>query len=269
MSTTITRTPGSPTDQYRKLREGGDDHERAVAAVAHSYQYTSAQVEEMMKRPRREVEYPEPVAEPEPEPVAETPEPDRFDVVESEIRARIAQHEQARSTLALDALTDDAKARELADVEARLAGAQAELERLGLARAEAQRREKAELKQAERQAREDRQKRASELQADREKAAAKVDRTARAFADALAAHQGIAVAQAQVLDADLQRVVPAQWHLECGLAYALREAGAPSPCELSSMVRFIGPFAALDPHLIDPPSSSTPSRKDTPCLPKL
>jgi hypothetical protein len=248
---TITRTPGSPTDQYRKLREGGDEHKQAVATVAHCYGYETAQVEAMMKRARREVEHPEPIAEP--EPVAETPEPDRFDAVESEIRARIAQHEQARSRLALDAMTDDAKARELADVEARLAGAQAELARLGLARAESQRREKAELAQAERQARKDRQKRASELQAERQKAAAKIDKTARAFADALAAHQAIAAAQAGVLDADWQRVLPAQWQIECGLAHALREAGAPTPFEPSAMVRYIAPFAALDPHLVDPP----------------
>jgi hypothetical protein len=203
----------------------------------------------MVRAVRQEIEHPPPKA-PEPEPV-EQPEPDRFDAVETEIRGTIAELEGSRASLALDALDDERKARELGDVEARLAGARAELERVGLARAEAERRELAEHEEAKAKAVADARRRASELQVDREAAARAVDQGAAAFATALAAHQRIAAEQASVLGGDWRQVLPPQFALEAALAHALNEASAPVPVELNLTIR-AAPLAALDPHVIEP-----------------
>jgi hypothetical protein len=253
MSTTIApiKRPSSPEGQYRQLREAGIDHAEAVRKVSHSYQRPTTEIARLVRRVREEVEHPAPEA-PEPEP--EQAEPDRFDVVETEIRGTIADLEGRRASLALDALTDERKARELGDVEARLAGARAELERVGLARAEAERRELAEHEQAKAKAVADARRRASELQVDREAAARAVDEGAAAFATALAAHQRICAEQASVLGGDWRQVLPPQYVLEAAFAHALNEASAPVPAaELSSLtINRAAPLAALDPHVIEP-----------------
>lgn len=257
------RTPGSPEAQYRMLREGGHGHAEAVRKVSHSYQRPTTEIARLVRRVREEVERPTPEA-PEPEPVEQ--EPDRFDAVETEIRGTIADLEQTRASLALDALTDERKARELGDVEARLAGARAELERVGLARTEAERRELAEHEEAKAKAVADTRRRASELQVDREAAARAVDEGAAAFATALAAHQRICAEQASVLGGDWRQVLPPQYVLEAAFAHALNEASAPVPAaELSSLtINRAAPLAALDPHVIEPaPEQATkPNAKE-------
>ncbi len=254
-TTTPVRTPGSPEAQYRQLREGGHGHAQAIRKVSHSYQRPVNEIERLVRRVREEIERPAPEAEPEP---VEQAEPDRFDAVETEIRGTIAELERSRASLALDALSDERKARELGDVEARLAGARAELERVGLARTEAERRELAEHEEAKAKATADARRRASELQVDREAAARAVDEGAAAFATALAAHQRICAEQASVLGGDWRQVLPPQYVLEAAFAHALNEASAPVPAELSHLtINRAAPLAALDPHVIEPAEQAT------------
>lgn len=113
--------------------------------------------------------------------------PTDLDAIEREIRGRVSELADRRQQLALDALGSRRAAKELEDVEQRLAGAGAELERLRLARAETERREveAAEREEAERIAAE--LEIARRAESARKQAAGRLDRAAKSFAQALAA----------------------------------------------------------------------------------
>jgi hypothetical protein len=245
------------------LRREGVSPEKAAEQTLHSYgggrrpsdlAYRIDRAEAMWQREQEEqaVEL-----EPEPEAV-EGP----LDGAGREIRDRITALEAERQRLSLDALADPKARGQLGKVETELADARADGERLALARVEARHREQEEAKRAERQAVEAAVHRARELQADREAAAARVDRAALAFAQALAEHQGVSAGQAEALtDAgrpDTWRTVIAPaWVLQAAFAHALLEAGAPVPGELDQMaISRHSPLAALDVHVVEPISSN-------------
>jgi chromosome segregation ATPase len=118
-----------------------------------------------------------------------------LDGIEQGITERLGELREQRQRLSLDALTNSKAAKELEDVEGRIVGVQAELDRVGLARAERERRE-LDARQAEV---DDRQRAAMtaarELQVDREKAAKAVDRATNAYVDAIASYFEVCRAQ--------------------------------------------------------------------------
>jgi hypothetical protein len=160
-------------------------------------------------------------------------EPDPLDTLGTEIEARIEALTAERQRLSLDALTDDGKARELADVEAALAGADVDLQRLTIARTETARREQAEREQADHDRVQAASDRAAELGAERQKVEARLQRDARTFAGSVAALHVVAGQQAAALTQAnhpnaYQTTIPSPGALQRMLAQALRDAGAPT-----------------------------------------
>ena len=189
------------------------------------------QLEPIVAQARSEVEAPEQAAPT--EPLEATTEPDEMTTAELEIKRRIAGLTDARQGLALDALTDDRKADELADLDAVLAGAEIELEHMGLARVEANRRVRQAAVDAEQKARQKARDTALALSGDREKLEAKLGLAALALAEALAAVDSISAQQARALSAAgspqaWQQVTPSPMALRRVLEVALRQAGAPT-----------------------------------------
>jgi hypothetical protein len=249
------QVPASPTALYKTRREAGDDHAKAVRQVAHSYRRRPKELEPILVRARNEMDRPEPEAV---EPPQETPEPHPLAAVEVEIRARLDSLSALRQTLALDALGDKAKAEELAGVEADLAGAHAELERVPLARREAEIRERAEREQAEAAAREPLLRRARLLQAKREASARRVDGAFKSAAEALAQHHAIVAEQTHTLtaagDSDAWRAATQPWMVACAFAVALRQAGVQAEWfdPDTAMIGHAAPLAELDFRPIEP-----------------
>lgn len=158
-----------------------------------------------------------------------TASPPTFDASEAEVRARIAELQAERQSLALDALHDEGKRQDLADCEAALAGAHAELQHVGLARQEASRREQAAREQAEREAKDAALARATELGNDALRAMGKVEKTLGAFAEALAEHNRACQRHVSALDAAGQSgAMPSPAAIQATVAQALRNAGAPT-----------------------------------------
>jgi septal ring factor EnvC (AmiA/AmiB activator) len=116
-------------------------------------------------------------------------EPDPLDAFEAEIGARIAELEAQRSSLALDALTDKPKRRELEKIEALLAGERSELARVGLAREEVARRAQVAEQDGERERRQAAAKLAEKLGKDLPKLVATIEETCSTYAAALAAYR--------------------------------------------------------------------------------
>jgi hypothetical protein len=224
MSTT-TLTPGSPAQLYRDRREQGADHAEAISTVQHAY--GRRDWEAVLVRVRHEIEHPEPLQIGDPVEEAQLPHP--LDAVEAEIRAKINSLTALRQTLSLDAIGNEPKSEELAGVESDLAGAKAELERIDLARREAQKREQAEQQQTEAAAREPLLRRARLLQGKREASARRVDSAFKSAAEALAQHQVIVAEQTHTLtaagDSDAWRAATQPWMVGCAFAVALREGG--------------------------------------------
>jgi hypothetical protein len=244
---------------FVQLRREGVSAEVAAEKTLHVYgggrrpsdlRYRIDRAEAMFAREQAELSV---------EPATEVELPaDPMDEASREIRDRITALEADRQRLSLDALADDRARQRLTQVEADLAEACAGGERVALARIEAQRRAQEEQKQAERQVVEAGVHRARALQAGREAAAAKVDETALAFAQALAEHQGVSAGQAEALteagrpDAWRSVIAPA-WVLQAALAHALLAAGAAAPAELDQMaISRHAPLAALDVHAVEP-----------------
>ncbi len=135
--------PSSPAAYYRSRRDGGDDHAEAVRQVCHTFGRRAREVEPIVASVRAEWEAPTPGVE-----VPVIAEPDPGDPAADEIAERIGRLQDRRQRLALDAFTDTNARGELADVEATLADAEADGERLVLARIEAARREREQAEQA-------------------------------------------------------------------------------------------------------------------------
>lgn len=256
--------PASPRATYEQLRAQGHDHAEAAERVGHAY---SRKPSEMAWLPNARDEWEErhAAAEPEPAPAAppEPAEPDPFLEKEAAARGEIVRLTDLRAGLALDALTDPSKAEQLTAVESELEGAER-----GLAWAEEARREQARRRLAaddaeKAAARGDALRRAGELQGEREKAAARVDQAALAFGHALAAHQALAMEQANVLGAlggySLERVLPPSWALGGALARALTEASAPVPD--MELIRDPRPLAETDRRPVEPVVKSKPKGK--------
>jgi hypothetical protein len=178
---------------YKQIRGEGLTHDEAIERVCATYSYPNQQsdVEGWLAEARREVENPA-APEPEPEPVAEA-EPDPLDELEQDARARVAELEQQRARLSLDATIGDEPAKreaadELRSVESELASARAELQRLPLARAERDRRAAQAAEEAQRVVCEKAGTKIGPLQKRVSAAAASVDEAARRLAEAIRTH---------------------------------------------------------------------------------
>lgn len=263
MSATATTPARSLEESYTRARENGHDHREATRRAEHAFGggRRSSELAHRIARARDAWDadhQPLMVGDHVDEaPTSPEPEPDAFNEPEQEIRKRIEELETQRGVLSLDALTDKAKANELAEVESRIETAKIELNRIGLARTEHRRREQAEREAEEQATIAAALDQASALQRDRLQAAGKVDRAARALGEALAKHQAFAVEQGQALLAagritDLRQSIPADLTLEGALAHGL--AGAAPWIDFSSAAgaRFCRPLAEQDPRHVEP-----------------
>jgi pyruvate/2-oxoglutarate dehydrogenase complex dihydrolipoamide acyltransferase (E2) component len=260
MTLTIPERAANFEDSYFMARSRGRSHVEAVDHAVHAFGHGRREHEFGDRiarvRARWDREHAEPlmvgddVEEP---PTAEgiDAEPDSFSEAESEIRARLQELAAQRGALSLDALTNKAKSSELADVESRIDTAQLELGRVGLARTEQQRREQAE-REAEAQATVDAALRqASELQRDRDLAAAKVDRAARALGEALAKYQALALEQGHALIAagliaDLRQSLAPDLAMEGAVACGLAGSAPWIDFSGAASVRFCRPLVEQD-----------------------
>lgn len=174
----------------------------------------------------------DPVLEPAPaEPEGES-EPDELAAIEQDARRRVGELEDARQRLALDALTDADAARELGEVEAALADTRAEIERVGLAASERERRGVESRERAAQDAAAAALAEADKLGTKLAAQAAKVDRAAQAFARETAVYASLHAQCHQALVAAGERnygtgAAPTS-PVAAALHFALREAGAPS-----------------------------------------
>ena len=196
MSTISPTVPSSPSAYYLSRREAGSDHDTAVAEVQHSY--GRRDLGRVLEQARTQYENPPEAIEPVPE---VEPVPDAFPAAEDEIRAKIAALTERRQRASPDALTDPAKRSQLAELTAELAGAEAELELIGLARLEADRLEREQAEQADRERTDAALARAAELGTEAAKVWQKVEKIAATFAQALADHNRLQHEQAQALSA--------------------------------------------------------------------
>lgn len=224
-------TPSSPGATYTSRRSQGSDHQRAVREVAHAYQRSEREVQRVVAEARAAFEAPEQA--PAPTENGTIPSHHPLDARKAEISKRIADLSQERSELALAAMEDDVGADELADVEAQLAGLEAEAEHIGLARVEADRRARQGAVDAEQKVRQKARDRAQLLATERAKLEGKLGLAALSFAEALAAVDVIAAQQARALsDAGSpnawQQVTPSPSGVRRILVTALRQAGAPT-----------------------------------------
>jgi hypothetical protein len=122
-----------------------------------------------------------------------------FDAIEAQHRAEIVELDERRSSLSLEAITDDAKRAELDDTESRTRVVQTELERVAAARAEHAQRETARVAAEERARREDLLQQVRDLNEPRRLAARKTDRALHAFIAALVAYKDVGREQARLL----------------------------------------------------------------------
>lgn len=223
-----TEVPSSPSAHYRARRKAGSDHERAVHEVQYSYGRTD--LAPLLDRVR--VEYEQAGAiEPQGDRAAPAPEDDAFTVAENHVRAKIATLTALRQSLAFDAIADATRANELRGVECDLVAAESELERAHLARTESNRRDREAEELLKAEARAKAQERAAELGEQRQKADAKLTKTASEFAKALGAVESIAAQQSQALsDAGRgwQSLSFSPGQLQRLVAAALIEANAPT-----------------------------------------
>jgi hypothetical protein len=227
MATTAIVNPSSLEQMYHQQRDGGADHDEAARVCTHSFGggRRRRDLDWRLDRVRAAWERDQPPERVEDKPPVE-PVADPLDAAEQDARSRIEALQRERQALALDSLTDDDARSALASVESELAETAAELERIALARIEAQRREAASRDHEQQEAIAAAMREAASLQGDREKAAARVDRTATAFAEALAAHHDLAARQARALGATgfpRREIEPAPWMLEGALMRALSD----------------------------------------------
>jgi hypothetical protein len=123
-----------------------------------------------------------------------------LDALEAELREKIGKLDGQRPGLALDAASGDPKAKAAIErVDADLATAEAQLERLTVARAEHERRVEVARTEAEAAKRREALDRARDLGQRRHKAAKSVDRAAAAFVTAVGEWREIAIDQEQAL----------------------------------------------------------------------
>ena len=150
----------------------------------------------------------------------------------ADARRRIQELAEARQRLASDAISDEDARQELANVESELAAADAELERMSLARAEGERRDVEARERAEAKRRAAALECARTLQSQREAAALKVDRGAKALAEALTELDRVCGEQAEqlrVVDLSLEgvRIAPLLLSVEGALLHAFHAARTP------------------------------------------
>jgi hypothetical protein len=229
-STIAPSVPSGAAGQYRARRAAGSDHDKAIAETEHAF--GRRDLGEKLGRVRDElVREQNAQVEPDPEPIV-VEEP-AMDAATAEIAGRIETLTAERQALALDCLHSSARASDLVKVEAALAAARLELERIPLAAAELLRRQSAADEHAQHEARAAAKGRADVLGADAVKLwASKVQPAATAFAQAIAEHNRICTAQASQLEAAGQtearrRTVPGDAALQGVLADACLTAGAP------------------------------------------
>jgi hypothetical protein len=120
----------NPVDAYRQHRDAGLDHETAARQAMHSY--GRRDLGEQLEQAGIEYEV-EPHVEQE---AVEVPTPSAFDVAENELQQKIAELQERRGELALDALTSEDARREVSALEVSLDEADREASRLVLARRE-------------------------------------------------------------------------------------------------------------------------------------
>jgi chromosome segregation ATPase len=159
-----------------------------------------------------------------------SPPPDvaQLDALESDARSRIGELEQEEGRLALDALSDDRLASELADVQSERRSAEDSLRQAALARAEIARR----AQQAEDSAESDRVERemakARALALEYRECAAKVDAATESYCAALAelatVYRDLEMTTQRAGEKALR---PADSAIMASLVYYLRRAGVP------------------------------------------
>jgi hypothetical protein len=186
-----------------------------------------------------------------------------FDALQADALAELEQLREQRAHLALESLTNPKAAARLGKVEEDVREAERRIERIDLARSEAERQALEAEHAAEAQARADALQRARGLQAERQRLAGQVDEAAAAYAAALRAWDRVTTDQEASLrlagwpgdTAAMAR--PRPWMIECGLAHALRTAGCPRGIiELGSVVglpqQHIRQLAAADARPVEP-----------------
>jgi hypothetical protein len=227
MNAATEQVPSSPSQHYCTLRAGGSTHEAALHAAAHAYQTTPRELlDSGVARLWEELERSEPVAD---APRQEVPQPDPLDTTALEITNRQEALEADRQRLSLDAISDNSARADLVKVEREIAELRAEAERVALAKIEGNRREREAREIAEREAKEEALQRANDLGEQRQKADAKLIKTASDFANALAAVEGIAAQQSEALSDAGQgwrSLAPSAGQLQRIVAAALIQAGA-------------------------------------------
>ncbi|HET6999346.1 MAG TPA: hypothetical protein VFI03_12245 [Solirubrobacterales bacterium] len=189
-----------------------------------------------------------------------TPEID-FAKREDELRARLGELEEQRQGLALDAIGDADNSREqLAAVESELAETAVELDRLGLAAVEAERREAAAKAEAESQAQQEAFAAAQHLQVEREKHAKAIDEAIDEFVQAMRAHTDVCAEQHHLLLAAGQEAAagvarPRGFYIEGAFALAMRKAGRLPALERLPMIPPMHqrPLVESDPKPVSPP----------------
>jgi hypothetical protein len=131
------------------------------------------------------------------------------DAIEQDALANIGQLKERRQAFAPEALTDDAIALEVENIESEIRVAEAVLQRTELARGELARRHAEAQAEAENEARAEALERAKPLDAERLKAAASVDASLRKFAAAVADLRRITTAEsAELVRAGHRRLDP-------------------------------------------------------------
>lgn len=226
MNAASSTVPSSPHKLYLARRGAGLDHATAVRDVEHSYgrrdlgaKLELARAEHEAVKPQATVKLPEVI------------EPHPLDAPMVEVGARIRELTDARAVLALDALSDQDAHERLVTVERDLAAAEAERDRLQLARHEAFRREHEQTLQAEQEAVRVALERTRHLQVERDQAEAKLAKAAADFGKALTFVHEIAADQTAALNAAGEqgwRVVPSPAATRATLTRALHSAGAPT-----------------------------------------
>jgi hypothetical protein len=193
-----TIAPASPSQHYLSLRETGSGHESALQAVAHAYGRTPQELlDNGVANLWDQLQRSEPVAVEQPQDDQRSADP--FTAAETGARARIDSLTALRQPLALDAIGSADKRQELDGVEADLAAAESELERIRLARQESAKREREQAQQARQARREKAQARVDELAEQRTKAEQRMARSAADFARAVAATDALSAQQVGAL----------------------------------------------------------------------
>ena len=183
-----------------------------------------------------------------------------LDVLEAAARDNVQRLVDARARLALDGLGGDPEVRtELEAVESEMAGANGELERIDLARAERARRELEAEKDARQEAQQAAHEEARRIQVDRERAARGFDSAAVKLACALADYERCCTRQVAALTRagmrhDLRSAASLRsGRVEAALKHALREQHVENALDLPPVrPQHVKPLRETDPRIVEP-----------------